>query len=302
MNTSRFIKPILTIVVILLAAGLTGATSLTGATDLATTLASRLYLPLVVHSGTATSQAIIIDHTTADISKIPTTWVNQAKSNLRVSYGHTSHGSQLISGAQYWFTANPLYDYNTSGAVESGVLSIADYTPSGDLGNPDRTTWAALTRTYLNDAGQDRNIVMWSWCGEADTSDPADIDTYLNLMAQLEVDYPQVKFIYMTGHLVGSGPTGALYQRNNQIRAYARAHNKTLFDFADIESYDPAGNYYPNESDACAWCTSWCAAHPADCATLDTIDDCAHSHKLNCKVKGQAFWWLMARLAGWNGQ
>ena len=45
---------------------------------------------------------------------------------------------------------------------------------------------------------------------------------------------------------------------------------KVLFDFADIESYDPAGNYYPNGSDACEWCDDWCAAHPGDCANLPT--------------------------------
>ena len=60
-------------------------------------------------------------------------------------------------------------------------------------------------------------------------------------MNQLETDYPDVKFVYMTGHLVGSGQQGNLNQRNEQIRAYARANNKILYDFADIESFDPDG-------------------------------------------------------------
>ena len=33
----------------------------------------------------------------------------------------------------------------------------------------------------------------------------ADISTYLNLMNYLEHDFPDVKFVYMTGHLDGSG-------------------------------------------------------------------------------------------------
>ena len=70
-------------------------------------------------------------------------------------------------------------------------------------------------------------------------------------MSQLEADYPDVVFIYMTGHLDGTGPDGNLYARNNQIRAFANAHDKILFDFADIESYDPDGQYYPNASDDC---------------------------------------------------
>ena len=30
-----------------------------------------------------------------------------------------------------------------------------------------------------------------------------------------------------------------------------RRHSLVLFDFANIESYDPAGNFYPTASDAC---------------------------------------------------
>ena len=249
--------------------------------------AKNLFLPLIITTAATPrpTTAIIVDHTSTDLNKIPAPWLDQAKALLKASYGHTSHGSQPIDGM--WaienspsLNPNHLFDFNTDGAVQSGVLSIKDGTPSGDLGNPDRVTWASLTRTYLNGSGASRNLVVWSWCGEVGWASSADINTYLSLMTQLEKDFPNVRFVYMTGHLEGTGPTGNLYQRNNQIRDYVRANNKILFDFADIESYDPGGTYYPNESDACGWCPNWCSAHPSDCAVLP--GSCAHSHPLNC--------------------
>jgi uncharacterized repeat protein (TIGR01451 family) len=258
------------------------------------------------------SGPIIIDRTCTDLSQVPDYWIEQAKALLRVSYGHTSHGSQPVTGMTVLENNTPshLYDFNTNGDVTAGVLSLKDSTPSGDLGSPDRVTWEALTRTYLNGAGSDRNVVVWSWCGQVSSATATDIETYLNLMNGLEQDYPDVTFVYMTGHLDGGGLEGNLNLRNEQIRQYCEANNKVLFDFADIESYDPDGaeflskyarddcSYTCNGS-TCNWADQWCAAHSGD--PLCAACSCAHSKPLNCNLKGRAFWWMMARIAGWPG-
>jgi hypothetical protein len=109
----------------------------------------------------------------------------------------------------------------------------------------------------------------------------------------------------MTGHTDGSDTLdepGSLKYNNELVRQYARDHNKIVFDFADIESWAPDGTYYPymgNPEGACTWCDDWCSSHTADC--LNLTDYCAHTHPYNCKLKAKAFWYMMSRLAGWDG-
>lgn len=257
-----------------------------------------VFATLIGIASTACSEGIIIDHTCTDINQIPEYWIDQAKDLFKVSYGHTSHGSQLVTGMDMVINEHgPLYDYErvTSSCLFDGAF-LCDRYPSGDLGNPDRTTWAQSTRDLLNNTNNDRNLILWSWCGQHDTTQ-LNINLYLTQMNQLELDYPDVTFVYMTGHLNGGSgpPDGNTFLRNEQIRQYCLQNNKILFDFADIESWDPDGNDHRDDDDSCNWCADWCNTH-----TCSSCDSCAHSHCFNCYQKGKAFWWMMARIAGWN--
>jgi len=262
------------------------------------------------YSATARDKPLIADHTTTAIDKIPPAAIAKARETFKIAYGHTSHGSQIVSGMEALKKSNPdLYAFGRQDAP--GSLSFWDTTPGGDLGNPDRTTWADRTRELLKGKGSDRNVIVWSWCGQAGTASEAQMQTYLDLMAGLEKEFPKVTFIYMTGHLDGSGKNGNLNQRNEQIRAFCRKNNKVLFDFADIESYDPDGkvNFMElNADDGCSyrkegargnWADEWLAANPNHKFALP--GSAAHSRPINAALKGQAFWHLLARLAGWDG-
>ncbi len=246
---------------------------------------------------TVVTGGIVADHlAAADFEAIPSTYLEAAKSGYRIFYGHTSHGSQIITGMQLIYDLDDDFAFNTG----PGSLQLQDR-DDVDLGEQGDLSWVDITRDVLDEPGSDINMVMWSWCGGVGGNTEAGIDAYLDAMDQLESDYPDVVFVYMTGHLDGTGPGGTLYQRNNQIRDYCATNNKILYDFADIESYDPAGNYYPNGSDWCEWCETWCSTHT--CPDFDCVDDddCQHSVCFNCYQKGRAFWWMMARIAGWDG-
>ncbi len=239
---------------------------------------------LSVSAGSILADAIVADHNAVgQFDLIPEATFDQIRSEFNFFYGHTSHGSQIMTGI------------SVLAGVEPELHAQPTFHEYGDdLGHVGDVSWVAPTRTYL-DSHPECNAVLWSWCGGASDNTVAGIDIYLNAMAALELDYPDVVFVYMTGHLDGSGPEENLYLRNNQIRDYCTSHGKVLFDFADIESYDPDGTWYPDESDGCAWCADWCATH-----TCIACASCAHSHCFNCYQKGKAFWWMMAEVLGWE--
>jgi len=251
-----------------------------------------------------------IDHECINLSDIPEEWIEKAKEKLHIAYGHTSHGSQITSGMTGLVGFKGImYDWNNGGT--GGALDLHDYAMSGDLGNPNFTEWELKTRTYL--AGNpDVNVIIWSWCGQVSGASEEDIDTYLGLMSMLEADFPEVVFVYMTGHLDGTGLTGNLHLRNEQIRDYCRTNNKFLYDFADIESYDPDGNCYldKNANDGCYydsnndgsldanWAINWQNSHTEGVDWYNCSS--AHSQPLNANMKAYAAWYLWARIAGWN--
>jgi hypothetical protein len=264
-------------------------------------------------------QGIIADHNCTDITQIPESAIIQAKEKLHIAYGHTSHGSQITTGMEGLINfannggrglslASNIFAFNNGGTNGALDLEEGDGYGNGWLDHDCgyHPSWVNETREYLNDASHtDVNVIMWSWCGQAsDRSEQGMIDTYLQPMTQLEKDFPDVTFVYMTGHADGSGETGNLHLRNQQIRQYCIDNNKVLFDFYDIECYNPDGTYFgdKNVSDNCAytggnWAQEWQNSHTENTDWYNC--SAAHSEPLNANQKAYAIWWLWAKLAGW---
>lgn len=276
---------------------------------------------------------LIIDHNHTDITRIAQSALEQAKSSLHIAYGHTSHGSQVTSGMTglVGFANNGglglslphnIFAFNNGGT--DGALDLEE--GSGyNQGWMDHDcgyypNWVDKTRAYLDDSSHDDvNVIIWSWCGQVTSkyTNNTLYSEYLEPMAQLEIEYPEVMFVYMTGHvdIINGGQVDFELDANNKaankvIRDYCIANNKILYDFADIERYNPDGEYFEFVRDNCNyykypegtqlgnWATEWQNSH------TERVDwyncDSAHSQALNANRKAYAAWWLWARLAGWG--
>lgn len=245
--------------------------------------------------------AIIADHKAANevrLDHLLPDAIERAKAKLHIFYVHGTHGSQIVYGMK------GLVGYKGSqyAGLDMDNIELSD---SSEADWPD---WAERVRIYLKDQeNANTNVVIWGWSNELSHATEQVVRDYLQLTTDLENEFKSVKFVYMTGHLDGTGLSGNLNQRNNQIRDYCRENDKILYDFADIESYDPDGNYYGDKSanDGCwydsdgngsldrNWAREWSEAN------LGKWYDCyaAHTYPLNANLKAYAAWWLWAKLA-----
>jgi len=297
-----------------------------------------VFLLLILCNYSYGQSDMIIDHRYAHLGvlkSIPGQWIDSAKTKLHIRYEHTSHGSQITGGMaslDAFMGGDGIYVYSNNGGED--ILDLHDIYQS-DL-SAGEFTWQQKTRDYLDDPeNQDCNIVMWSWCqilGHDGDKDPG----YCSKMEELILEYGPggseilkgdrtvpVQFIFMTGHVNGQGEEGKTNQNNNYIRNHCRTNNRILFDFADIESYDPDGNYFLDKychdncvyndqgSDDGNWATEWIEGKVEMTSTGDIAHNepnggdwyqssAAHTHPVNANMKAYAAWYMFARMAGWQ--
>jgi len=125
-----------------------------------------------------------------------------------------------------------------------------------------------------------------------------DFAYYRDHMLELESRYPNKIFIWSTSALWNDPGTACqdngfnscqnIAEFNQQVRAYAIANHKLLYDLADIESHDPDGNLCLTSG-----YEGLCDAYYSNGG--------GHPNAVGSIRLAKGFWWLMARISGWNG-
>jgi hypothetical protein len=129
-----------------------------------------------------------------------------------------------------------------------------------------------------------------------------DFDYYRQKMEGLEKAYPDKTFIWATSVIGAQSAYAAdpasmqsclnIQDFNQKLRAYARDNHKILYDLADIESHDPDGNLC--QYNGCeVLCDVYYDGYGGGGGGHPDVDGSLRMAK--------GFWWLMARISGWDG-
>jgi hypothetical protein len=299
------------------------------------------------------TNAIIVDHTSVELfDRIPQRYLTAAR-NLRLLFSDRSVGENIHEAlncltATSWdqAPAHCRVDYIGS-SWEFKTFGLTDWlagnVPDRILFDPDPVlynrsnwtfefrggTWSQLTQDFIQTLApsyiNSKDVLSYQFSylniDEMDDIDdpqtgyfannPNKYDIY-DLEAYIAQHPNKIFFLWTTSLARGVGSTTG-QNFNNQMRQYARDHNKILFDVADIQSRTDLGSACYDNRDGVQYCgpSGECENYPNDHQNLPAICQ-DYTTEINGGHLGsvaggkiqiaKAFWVLMSRIAGWDGQ
>lgn len=269
----------------------------------------------------------IIDHRAAALfDQIPPEYLREAE-KIRMVFFDRSVGWNISSGldclaAPSW-AASPSHcrRYFTSQVVcaapsdqvktytnRDSVVPAAIRFPGGnDRSNiefvlSEGAYWYEELQYFLNQVPQyaDRQIITYghNYLQVTNASDIADVyfdpnyaGPNLYELAALEEQYPEKTFVYWTTSLARNIGSDVSRRFNDQMRTWARANNRILFDLADILSHTTDGQACLSDS-----------GNPVICCEYTTESEGGHLGAVSAgKLQAaKAMWVMLAQLAGWQ--
>lgn len=252
---------------------------------------------------------------------------------------HGTHVARGVFGLQDFKNGDDITFGITNINPQNGKLDFNDnvmaaYAESGkdasDLSR-DETAFIQATRNFLdNPKNADINVVMWSWCNIAGHHVS---ENYLPGMQTLISEYGKggsligsgagqranaVTFIFMTGHANVNANTGDGNPRNQAalITGFCQQNKQFCLDYYSIDTHDMSDNYWEDTGDngnSAAYggnfYEDWQSTHTLGVDYFEnktapggSVEYGAHNTQhITANRKAYAMWWILARIAGWDG-
>ncbi len=219
-------------------------------------------------SGPSSAQAIVAGHAQTNLAAIPDVAISTA-AGLRLLVRHASVGGNISSGLDTLHSQASKYDRSRWSFQNRG-------NPGWKAKVDDFVAQAALQASSFD-------VLTMKFC----YIDPdASFTYYRDALLGLEATYPTKEFVWWTIPIETSA-NAARQAFNDEVRAYALANGKLLFDIADVECHDSSGQKRTDANGRELMVDAW-------------TSDGGHLNDAGATRVASALWWLMARIGGWS--
>jgi uncharacterized protein YjdB len=234
-------------------------------------------------------------------------------------------GQHLYMGEDYFFSQEKIADLKSQITTQSNTGNPFDVMgfgwcwdmtwhndPGGDLDPVYQVRWAGSS------VGGPQGDMRWGLDSDdqALTGNSVSMDTYLEAVESYQ-DYCEenslpTRWIYTTGPVDDVGGTENGFQReikHDYIRTHVMADaSRILFDYADILCWNNEGEQHMVDWNDGGDIRSHAQIHPnnmmdydASWNTVAHSEDGDHIGEVGTVRLAKAMWWMLARMAGWDG-